>query len=348
MRTSIPILVGAVALAGACKKHEAAAGASARANGYTTQTITLPGGGDAGIFMDYLLYDPRTKAVWVPAGNTGAVDVVDTATGKVTRVDGFPTKQVERRGHSFTVGPSAAALGDGVVYVGDRGDSSICAVDDTRLVKGTCGQLDSSPDGVAYVAKTGEVWVTTPRDKSIRILDGKTLAQKARLAFDGDPEGFAVDAVRGRFYTNLEDKDVTLAIDVASHATVATWKPACGERGPHGLRVDAAAGHLFVACSTKVETLDAGKDGAILGSADTGEGVDDLDYAPATHTLYAAAARAGTLTVATVDASGKLAVTAVVPTRPGARNGVVADNGRVYIAHGKGSELVVAVPPAHR
>ena len=31
---------------------------------------------------------------------------------------------------------------------------------------------------------------------------------------DGEPEGYAVDAQRALFYTNLEDRDRTLAIDV--------------------------------------------------------------------------------------------------------------------------------------
>ena len=297
--------------------------------------------------MDYLLFNPRTKTVWVPAGNTGSVDVVDIATGKVSRIEGFATKEVEWHGHKHTVGPSSATLGEDQVFVGNRGDNSICAVDEHKLVKGTCGTLDSMPDGIAYVAKTKEVWVTTPRDKSIRVLDAKSLAQKAKLAFDGEPEGFAVDAVRARFYTNLEDKDVTLAIDLASHRTVATWKPSCGEEGPHGLRLDDKAGHLFVACSTKVETLDAAKDGAILGSVDTGDGNDDLDFAAASRLLYAGSAHAGTLTIATVDPKGALAVSAVVPTAEGARNGVVDDHGKVYLSHSKGSELIVAVPPAH-
>src|ERR1041385_3732422 len=51
--------------------------------GFATSHVALPGGGDDGVLMDYLLYDARTKAVWAPAGNTGAVDVVDTATGKL-------------------------------------------------------------------------------------------------------------------------------------------------------------------------------------------------------------------------------------------------------------------------
>jgi DNA-binding beta-propeller fold protein YncE len=251
---------------------------------------------------------------------------------------------MERRGKKRVVGPSSVTVGDGIMYVGSRGDFTVCAVDDQKLARGVCGKLDSMPDGIAYVAKTQEVWVTTPRDQSIRILDGKTLAQKARLAFDGEPEGFAVDEARGRFFTNLEDKDVTLAIDLGSHATRATWKPACGEEGPHGLRLADAEGVLLVACSAKVETLDVAHDGKIAGSIATGDGVDDLDYAPATHLVYVGAARAAALTVAKLDGKGGLALVAKVPTKEGARNGVVDGAGKVYLAHSAGSELVVVAP----
>jgi DNA-binding beta-propeller fold protein YncE len=312
---------------------------------YATSTVALPGGSADGVFMDYLLFDPRTNAVWVPAGNTGSVVVIDVATGKLSRIDGFATQEMERRGKKRVVGPSSATLGaKGTVYIGNRGDSSVCAVDEATLAKRTCGKLDAMPDGISYVAKTDEVWVTTPRDKSIRILDAATLAQKARLPFDGEPEGFAPDNTRGRFYTNLEDKDVTLAIDLASHQTVATWPAKCGEEGPHGLRLAEPEGFLLVACSTRVEALDASHDGAQLGSVDTGDGVDDFDYAPATHTVYVGAARAAKATLATLDAHGKLAAVAEVATADGARNGVVTSDGKLYLAHGKASELVVVAP----
>lgn len=309
-----------------------------------TTTVALPGGGPDGILMDYLLYNPRTNTVWVPAGNTASVDVIDVATGKLSRVEGFATREFERNGVKRVVGPSAAALGGaGTVYVGNRGDSSVCAVDEKSLARGACAHLDQSPDGIAYVARTQEVWVTTPRDKAIRVLDGATLAQKARLEFDGGPEGFAADSTRGRFYTNLEDKDVTLAIDVATHKTVATWSSGCGEAGPRGLRLADAEGVLLVACTGKLESLDL-RDGKVVGSIDTGDGVDDFDYAPSDHRVYVGAARAAKLTVAALDARGGLTVLATVPTRDGARNGVVTGDGRVYLSHAKGSELVVVGP----
>ena len=335
-------LVLAASAAAPVDSPPAAAGAA-----YTVRSLPLPGANDDGISMDYITFDPHTGFVWAPAGNTGAVDVVDTASGKITQISGFPTTEVEVRGRKRRVGPSSVTVGDGVVYVGNRADSTVCAVDARSLVRGVCGRLDSMPDGLAYVAPTKEVWVTTPRDKSVRVLDGATLSQKAKLSFDGQPEGFAVDAARGRFYTNLEDKDRTLAIDLKSHQTVATWKPECGEEGPHGLRIDEKGGLLFVACSTRTAALDAGHDGAVLSSVDTGDGVDDLDYAPARHLIYAGAARAGKLTVARVDGRGKLTVVAQVPTREGARNGVVVKDGTVYLAHAsapKSNDLLVVSP----
>ena len=86
---------------------------------------------------------------------------------------------------------------------------------------------------------------------------------------------------------------MTLAIDLTSHQTVATWQPKCGEDGPHGLRLAEAEGLLFVACSTKVEALDVGHDGAIVGSIDTGDGVDDVDYMPGDHIWSTSAPRGG-------------------------------------------------------
>jgi hypothetical protein len=339
------LLAGSMSCAGSQRDASAPASSNAPVTARSsTTTVALPGGSDDGVAMDYLLFDPRTKSVWVPAGNTGSVDVVATADGKLTRIEGFATQEMERRGKKRLVGPSSATLGNKGVYIGNRGDFSVCRIDDAKLEKGPCGKLDAMPDGIAFVAKTNEVWVTTPRDKSIRVLDGETLQQTAKLEFDGEPEGFAVDEQRGRFYTNLEDKDATLSIDLASHKVVAQWKPECGEEGPHGLRLDTPAGFLFVACSARALTLDVAHDGAHLGTIAVGDGTDDLDYAASTHRLYVAGGKAGTLTIAAVDARGGLSLVETVPTAEGARNGVVDDAGKVYLSHAKASELIVVAP----
>jgi DNA-binding beta-propeller fold protein YncE len=317
---------------------------------YTVRTLALPDHGQGTITMDYIAYDPKTGYVWVPAINIGSVDVVDTSNGGVREIPGFATKEIEAGGRKRFQGPSGVSIGDGVVYIGDRADSSICAIDERTLARKTCGHIDATPDGVVYVAPTKEVWVTAPGDKSVRILDGQTLSQKEKLTFEGQPEGYAVDAKRGRFYMNYEDKDLTTAIDLKTHKTVAKWQPSCGKEGPHGLSVDQDTGYLFVACSTQAEVLDAGHNGEKLSSIDTGDGVDDLNYSPATHTLYVGAAKDKQLTVARVDSTGKLSPIAVVPTHEGARNGVVTKDGTVYLAHSQLGQLagLVVVSPSKK
>src|SRR5438105_914361 len=79
--------------------------------------IALPGAPAGGIFMDYLAYDRAHHRVWVPAGNTGSVDVVDVSSGAVTRIEGFQISEIERSGRKRVVGPSSATVGDRYVYI---------------------------------------------------------------------------------------------------------------------------------------------------------------------------------------------------------------------------------------
>src|SRR5271169_770486 len=81
--------------------HPPATGTSASA----ARSIALPGASPDGVFMDYLAYDRVHHRVWVPAGNTASVDVIDAGTDQVTRIEGFPTAVIERNGTTRTVGP---------------------------------------------------------------------------------------------------------------------------------------------------------------------------------------------------------------------------------------------------
>jgi len=310
--------------------------------------IALPGAPSGGVLMDYLAYDHLQNRVWVPAGNTGSVYVIDVATEHVTRLEGFATAEVERRGVKRTVGPSAASIGEGVVYVGNRGDSSVCAIDAASLKRASCVKLSAVPDGVAYVASTREVWVTTPRVNAIAIVDAADsghLSVKANVSLGGAPEGYAVDDGRGIFYTNLEDKDRTLSIDIKSRKVTGNWQPACGEDGPRGLSLDRHLNFLLVACPNHLTVLDAGQDGKRLSSLDAGSGIDNIDYLEARHELYAAAGATATLTVARLDAAGRLTLLSTSGTAAGARNAVVTDEGKAYVTDARAGRILVLDPP---
>jgi len=353
-----PVLLGVILAAGCSNGHSSppsmaksetpAAALPPAAPALAVRGIDLPGATADGVYMDYLAYDRAGHRVWVPAGNTGSVDVIDTRSDTLTRIDGFPTAEMERRGKKRTVGPSSATVGDGVVYVGNRADSKVCAIDAATLKLAGCTQLASMPDGLQYVARTREVWVTTPRDNTVTILDvsdPRTPKAKTVLHLEGQPEGFAVDEPRGVFYTNFEDKDRTLTLDLASKQVTRTWEPHCGEDGPKGIAVDHASNQVLVACADHVVVLDAEHGGAELARIDTGDGVDDIGYVEARHEVFVGAARAGKLTVARLDpAAHTLTAVAVVPTADGARNAVATEDGVAYLTDAREGKILVVEP----
>src|SRR5256886_14115671 len=183
----------------------------------------------------------------------------------------FPTAQVEYKGKHPVFGPSSVTLGDGVVYVGNRGNSTVCVIDAHALKIGEClaigspaEGLSAAPDALTYVAAVRELWVTRgvppmevpSSDRAITVLDASEptrLRLKGKIALGASAEGFAVDNQRGRFYTSLQERGETVSIDIHRHEIVARWHSGCDE--PHGLALDAARGILFVACTARVVTM---------------------------------------------------------------------------------------------
>jgi DNA-binding beta-propeller fold protein YncE len=307
-------------------------------------TIALAGGPPASV--DYLAYDAANHRVWVPAGNTGNIDVIDTETGALKTIGGMATAPSTRPDRPRR-GPSSASVGPGVVWVGNRADGSICSFDAKTLAKRTCVRLEAMPDGVQYVATTQELWVTTPREQKIAIVDtkGKTPAVVASIPVPGRPEGYAVDAARGIFYTNLEDKDATLALDIKTRKVVATWSSTCGGEGPRGIAIDGGRRLLFVACTDGVVSLDLAHDGKKVGRLKTGSGVDNIDYLASRALLYVASGEDGMLTVAHAGDGGALTVASTTPTAKHARNAIVDQSGTAYVPDSLGARLIVIKSP---
>ena len=321
---------------------------------FTTKELLLPGAKGL-VTLDYFAYEPAHQRIWVPAGNLAAVEVIDASTDQVTPIPGFRTAEREVRGQRRVLGPSSATLGDGVVYVGSRADSSICALSTATLKLGDCISsaspaegLVGAPDAVVYVPLTKEVWITRAApplgiaapDKSLSIFDASDpqhLKPKGKIAVAGSAEGYAVDLKRGRFYTNIEEDGRTLAIDPRTRKIVSTWHSGCDE--PRGLALDTERGFLFVACAARVIALDLNHDGRVLGSIDTGDGLDNIGYSEPEHRLYAAASVAAKLTVASVDAEGKMEVVATVPIAAGMRGVIAASPGHAYLIDPRGGKI---------
>ena len=305
------------------------------------RSFTFPGA-RAPAPVDYLGFEPQRSRVWVPVPSTGSVDVLDLAHGTFARVDGFATTKGEADGHARVVGPNGAAAGEGAVYVGNRATRELCAIDATALVIARCVPVASEPDGVAYVGSAKEVWVTLPGSTELAVLDVKNpLVPRvaARVKLDGEPEGYATDEERGLFFTNLEDRGQTLAIDVHTREVRQRFDPRCNADGPRGIVFDRVHDFVIVACTDHLQVLDVAHDGALLGTLDTGAGVDNIDLARGR--VYAAAGRAAKLTVAAIDARGHLRVLQTFPTSPGTRNVVADADGRAFVADSRQARILV-------
>jgi DNA-binding beta-propeller fold protein YncE len=309
--------------------------------------IALPGA-TAPVTLDYVAFEPARSRVWIPVGDTASVDVFDVHSRTFVRIDGFKSVEREAHGRKRMLGPSAAAVGEGYVYVGDRASSEVCPIDATTLKAVACVTLPAPTDGVAYVASTHEVWVTTPRDRALVILDASrptALKIKTTVRLDGAPEGYAVDESKGIFFTNLEDKNQTVSIDVKTHEPLDRWNAGCGPDGPRGIAVDAAHGFVFVACTDHVVVLDAAHGGTPLARLDSGAGVDNIDWVPSRRLLYVASPRSARLVVARVDDSGQPMVVAAGASREGARNAVAGPDGSAFLPDPNGAQLLVFPAP---
>jgi DNA-binding beta-propeller fold protein YncE len=327
---------------------------------YELKPIPLPGATGV-VSLDYFAYDRSTGKLWVPASNTGNVDVIDENSDAVSQVSGFRTGEVELRGRKVPLGPTAVSIGDGVVYIGNRGDSSLCVIDAQSLKREGCLEVAppsagpaAAPDAVVYVAATKELWITTgappigvaSADKAIQVFDAsepRHLKLKLKIPLDGSAEGYAVDNQRGVFYTNIEEAGKTVAIDVRSHKVVSTWKV---HDNLQGLALDSARGFLFVACGDHVSSLDVAHGGRVADSLVTGAGLDNIDFSSEKKLLYAAASVTATLSIIEVGDDGKFHLKALVPTVKGAR-GVVAGKGETayLIDPAKGQILKLTYEP---
>jgi len=300
-----------------------------------------PAGGQ--VVMDYLGYEAEKDRVWAPGGNTGKVFVVDAKTGEVHAVDGFATREHDGR----LLGPSSVTFGPSAAYIGDRADGSVCAVDRSTLKRGPCLTLPESPDGLAYVAGTHEVWATTPHSSSLTLIstaDGG-LKIAGRIELPGRPEGYAVDDAAGRFYTNLEDKDRTLTVDVKTRHVLRNWPAQCGENGPRGMALVPGRPLLVVACTDAVQTFSLdGETPTRRDRLETGAGVDNIDVGPGP-SVVAAAGKAERFVRASILPDGKMRELVRSPTSKGVRVVVVTTAGVAYAADSAGGRLLVFSPP---
>jgi DNA-binding beta-propeller fold protein YncE len=326
-RTAIALL----AVAGCTSKAAPAPAArdAARAVGGAVVTpVPLPDG-HGGIGFDDLQYSAALGRVLVPAGRTGALDLIDPQTNEVTQILGFTADASYAGGHGEGT-TSAVDAGRWILAI-DRTAMQLVVVDPASATIVKRAPLAGSPDYVRWIEATSEAWVTEPDADQIEVFamsDDGTPAATATIAVEGGPESLVVSA--NGVADSHQGKGKTVAIDIATRATVATWPNGCS--GSRGIALDERRGWLFTGCSEgKATVLDVGRDGRILATIETGAGLDIIAYAPSRQRLYVPSADTGTLTVIDVGDDGSLALAADIQVATGAHGVATDDAGHAWV-----------------
>ncbi|TAN08622.1 MAG: hypothetical protein EPN38_01430 [Rhodanobacteraceae bacterium] len=294
-------------------------------------TVTLPGG-QREIGFDDIGYVATLHRITIPAGATGNLVLLDPVNDALMTIPGVSTPSAD--GKSRREGTTSATYAEGFLFASDHDPDEIVAIDPTTRAIVDRTPLASGPDYVRYVARTHEIWVTEPGRQQIQVFKlalspRPVLTPATVISIPGGPESLEIDNQRNRAYSNLW-QGKTVAMALTTHKVLAEWPDTC--KRPHGIALDAAHDHVFVGCGNgKVVTLAPAASGKVLASAQAGAGIDSISYSPRLHHLYVPGARAATLTVLDVSASGALEPVAVYQTAAHAHCVTNDDAGHVFV-----------------
>lgn len=275
------------------------------------ERIGVPDGG-----WDLLAVDAEAHRLLV--ARTDGVTAIDLADGKVT-----PRLIAGSRFHAVVPVPGT---GLAVATAGGT-DSAIVFETATGKVRGEV-KTGGNPDAAIYEPASRTVWVMTPKDGGITIVDPRAAKAVGTIAVGGSLELPALDG-HGHLFVNVEDKNEIVEIGIAGRKVIRHIAlPGCD--GPTGLAY-AADGVLIAACGNGVAKLVRAADGKALGDIAIGPRPDGAFVDPGRRRAYIPSGGDGTLAI--LDTSGPLPrKVATVQTQRGARTGAVdLESGRVYL-----------------
>ena len=113
-------------------------------------------------------------------------------------------------------------------------------VDLTTLKTITKVETGESPDAMAYVPKSGWVYIFNHRGNSVTVIDAKSAKVVSTIELGPEVRSLVWPTARPTASTVLEDKNEVVAIDAAKHEVVAHWPLAPGT-GKHRHRAGCGA-----------------------------------------------------------------------------------------------------------
>ncbi len=275
-------------------------------------------GGTGG--WDYLTMDSARHRLFISRGDH--VDVLDTATGKVTgRI--FDTNGV----HAVVL---AEKLHRG--YTTNGKSNSITEFDlDSLTVLREVPIPAANPDAALYEPAGNHLYVFNGKSHDALVLDAATLGVVKKLPMPDKPE-FAQDDGAGHVYVNIEsEKGQLVRINAKTLMIDATWDlPGCAT--PSGLALDRQHARLFSVCDGNVMAVTDAHTGHSVATVPIGVGPDAAEY-DAAHALVLSSNGGGTLSVIQQEDADHYRVATTLATQKGART-MAFDTAtrRIYLA----------------
>jgi YVTN family beta-propeller protein len=159
------------------------------------------------------------------------------------------------------VGPIAAAYdpANGYVYVADYGEQGRYVWnwgDTVSVLNGSDGSLVTKvnvglyPDGVAYDARNGLIYVSNGGSDTVSVISGLNNTVVKTVTVRSIPYGIAYDPANGYVYVSNYGNDTISVIDGASNSEIAVLSLRCQAVvgcGPAGIAYDSADGYIYIA-----------------------------------------------------------------------------------------------------
>jgi hypothetical protein len=152
------------------------------------------------------------------------------------------------------------------------------------------------PDGIAYAADAGKVFVSDEFGQRDVVVDARADSGIGVVALGGEAGNTQYDPLSRRIWVAVQTRNQLVAIDPASDSIVGRYDLP-GAEHPHGLLIDAPHRLVFVACEGNARLLvfDLGSM-RVTESYGVGDEPDVLAFDPGLKRLYLAA-ESGVVTV---------------------------------------------------
>lgn len=241
--------------------------------------------------LDHMALDAKRDRLYLANMANRTLDIIDLKTGKVLK------EIPEQKGiQGVTYSPELDRI-----FVG-LGVDGICNAFDGetfKLLKSLPFPTDA--DNVRYDPRTGVVYVAH-LEKSLGIVDAKTLEAKADMKLPGFSESLTLEKDRPRMYMNTPSPPEVMVFDRDKREVIARY-PLKKASGNYPLALDEANKRLFTGCRKEPMVLvmdtETGKE---IASVPVPHDIDDLFYDAKRKRLYAACGEGFLAVIRQVDA----------------------------------------------